>query len=118
MFKDNNAERPCDVFTDDLAMVILADLIFKWGKERNITAEGGATSLSQIKKLKEEVQEIEDALIAGDKKAAMDGVGDSTVVLLQICRLAGFDFVECLSMAYDEIKDRRGTMTGGVFVKE
>lgn len=118
MHKDNNSLRPDQVFSNSDAFQRTADKVFFWGLDRNITAEGGATALSQIKKLKEEVQEIEDALLAGDEKAAKDGVGDSQVVLLQICRLAGFDIVECLQMAYDEIKDRKGTMIGGVFVKE
>jgi hypothetical protein len=30
----------------------------------------------------------------------------------------GVDFNECLKMAYDEIKDRKGKMIDGVFVKE
>lgn len=118
MHIDKNAETSFDVLSNCGVLAEVSDLIFDWGVARNITAEGGATSLSQIKKLKEEVQEIEDALLAGDEKAAKDGVGDTMVVLLQICRLAGFDLVECLQMAYNEIKDRKGTMIDGVFVKE
>lgn len=118
MFIDNNAKDYNAVLSDSSLLAQIADYIFYWGVARNITAEGGATSLSQIKKLKEEVQEIEDALLAGDEKAAKDGIGDSMVVILQICRLAGFDLVECLHMAYNEIKDRKGTMIDGVFVKE
>lgn len=30
----------------------------------------------------------------------------------------GFDFLECVAMAWDEIKDRKGRMIDGVFVKE
>lgn len=30
----------------------------------------------------------------------------------------GYNFVECVSAAYDEIKDRKGVMYNGVFVKE
>jgi NTP pyrophosphatase (non-canonical NTP hydrolase) len=118
MFEDNNSLRPEQVLRNADWFLQLADKVFFWGLDRNITAEGGATALSQIKKLKEEVQEIEDALLEGDEKAAKDGVGDSLVVLLQICRLAGFDLGECLGMAWEEIKDRKGYMEDGVFVKE
>lgn len=118
MYQDNNAKNCYDVLSSPTVFVCTADDVFKWGVDRNITAEGGATSLSQIKKLKEEVQEIEDALLANDAKAAQDGVGDTLVVLLQICRLAGFDIGDCLALAYDEIKDRKGRMINGVFVKE
>lgn len=118
MFSDSNSITPDQVLSDTKRLEELADMVFCWGLSRNITADGGATSLSQIKKLKEEVQEIEDALLAGDEKAAKDGVGDSLVVLLQICRLAGFDIGDCLEMAWEEIKDRKGKMVNGVFVKE
>lgn len=118
MYKDKNCVRPEAAFTNSDQFRDLADAIFMWGVARNITANGGATSLSQMKKLKEEVQELEDALIADDPREAMDAVGDSIVVLMQICRLAGFDMVECLQNAYNEIKDRKGTMIDGVFHKE
>src|SRR5690606_8232809 len=98
--------------------VSVADEVFYWGIDRNITAEGGATALSQIKKLKEEVQELEDALKTGDEAGIRDGIGDIQVVLLQICRLGGFDLTKALEAAYNEIKDRKGTMKDGVFVKE
>ena len=48
-----------------------------------------------------------------------DGVGDVVVCLLNACALADVDLVSCLAGAYDEIKDRRGTMNEqGIFVKE
>lgn len=89
-----------------------------WGIQRNITAEGGATALSQIPKLYEEVDELQQALTAGDKAGIVDGIGDSLVVLIQIARLAGYPLDECLEQAWNEIKDRKGTMVNGIFVKE
>lgn len=117
-YKDKNAKSPVEVLTNPEAFIVLADRIFVWGEARNITAEGGATSLSQIKKLKEEVKELEDALISGDADGVKDGIGDSVVVLLQICRLAGIAFDDALAAAWEEIKDRKGTMIDGVFHKE
>lgn len=39
--------------------------------------------------------------------------------LLKLCADMGLDFTECVEMAYQTIKDRRGTlMPDGVFVKE
>lgn len=106
------------VFSDKDAFEILADNVFRWGVARNITLEGGATPLSQIKKLKEEVHEIEEGLISGNRKEVVDGIGDSLVVLLMICRLTGIDLVDALRVAYGEIKDRKGKMINGIFVKE
>lgn len=118
MYQDRNLETSAELFNDISQFFVDVDAVFRWGQARNITAEGGATALSQIKKLKEEVQEIEDALLSGDKRGAKDGVGDTLVVLLQVCRLAGLDLGECLHLAYEEIKDRKGKMIDGVFVKE
>ena len=58
-----------------------------------------------------------------------DAVEDNTTVritarrivcgLMALCDSMGLDFVECVEQAYDEIKDRRGTLReDGVFVKE
>lgn len=58
-----------------------------------------------------------------------DAVEDNTTVritarrivcgLMALCDSMGLDFVECVEQAYNEIKDRRGTLReDGVFVKE
>lgn len=93
----------------------LTQQVCRWAVERNITAEGGATALSQTKKMKEELQEFIDA---ETQKEQIDALGDMMVVLIQMHRLAGFTLNETLQHAYNEIKDRRGTMVNGVFVKE
>lgn len=107
-----------EVFSDREQFEILVDNVFRWGVARNITLEGGATPLTQITKLREEVSEIEEGLIKGSLEEVKDGIGDSLVVLLMICRLSGVDLVEALQIAYNEIKDRKGKMINGVFVKE
>ncbi len=48
-----------------------------------------------------------------------DGVGDTAVTLIISSALANVNVVECLNIAYNEIKDRKGTMNEkGIFVKE
>lgn len=94
----------------------LIDSVVNWGKERNII--GGATALAQQEKLEEEVAEIRAALEAGDGAAVIDGIGDSMVVLIMQAGILGLRVEDCLATAYDEIKDRRGKMVNGVFVKE
>ena len=50
---------------------------------------------------------------------AIDGVGDTVVCLINICALLDISLTECLKSAYEEIKNRRGTMNAeGIFVKE
>lgn len=48
-----------------------------------------------------------------------DAVGDTYVTVINACALADVDAVSCLADAYDQIKDRKGTlMPNGIFVKE
>lgn len=87
----------------------------KWFENRDIAVGDG---LGQIKKLKEEVEELEDAHAANDFTGEVDAVGDITVVLIGYCLQRGLDFTECLAHAYEEIKDRTGQVKNGVFVKD
>lgn len=96
----------------------LVDNIQLWGIQRNITAAGGATALSQIQKLKKEVAELEAGLIAGDDKEVKDGIGDCLVVLVQVARLYRTTWDECLERSWNDIKDRKGEMHCGIFVKQ
>ena len=96
----------------------IADTVYKiceWAEARNITAEGGATSYTQLGKLQEELWEFRDAETEEEAKLEF---GDILVVCVQIARLRGFDLDECLVLAYDKIKERKGTMINGHFVKE
>ena len=45
-------------------------------------------------------------------------MGDIFVTLIILCEQIGIDPVECLSMAYDKIKNRKGKTLHGTFVKE
>lgn len=96
----------------------LVTKVGQWGLDRNITKAGGATALSQLKKLREEIDEIEEGLLEGNPTKIIDGIGDAQVVLIQISRLSGFGLQGCLTEAYNEIKDRTGMMRCGVFIKQ
>lgn len=45
-------------------------------------------------------------------------MGDIFVTLIVLCNQLGIDCVECLQLAYDKIKFRRGKTIDGKFVKE
>lgn len=96
----------------------LMDNIFQWGIDRKITLANGATPLSQLKKLKEELDELEQGLLTEEVLLIRDSIGDMYVVLQQIARLSGISMESCLRAAYDDIKDRTGQMKHGVFVKQ
>lgn len=114
MLEDKNIFYVCDE-PDDAQLKVLIDNVCTWGFERNITAEGGATALSQTKKMAEELQEFIDAKT---EKERIDALGDMFVVLIQMHRLAGYTLEHTLEAAWLEIKDRRGHMEKGVFIKD
>jgi len=64
------------------------------------------------------LQELADATIKKDRDAIVDGVGDVMVCLVNYCALQDMNLVDCMKAAYEQIKDRKGTlMPNGVFVK-
>ena len=94
----------------------LIDKVIQWGQDRNII--GGATAIQQQEKLEEEVAEIRKALEENNGSEVVDGIGDSMVVLIMQAAILGLRVEDCLAMAYDTIKDRKGRMENGIFIKE
>jgi NTP pyrophosphatase (non-canonical NTP hydrolase) len=88
-----------------------------WAEARNIIH--GSTPAAQVLKLTEEMGELAGA-IAKDKSMdeVADALGDILVVLTIIARQKRLDLAKCFKGAYDEIKDRKGKMIKGVFIKE
>ena len=48
----------------------------------------------------------------------VNAIGDIQVVLAVMCAQLGLSIDACREVAWNEIKDRRGKMVDGVFVKE
>ena len=70
-------------------------------------------------KTKEEVQELEDGILASNHEEIADAIGDVVVTLVLVAACAGLDFAECCAGAWEEIKDRKGHLNEqGIFVKE
>ena len=88
--------------------------ITQWHHDRNLIE--GSTDKDQFCKLIQEVGELSDNICKG--KDIKDDVGDIMVVLINIAERNGVSIVQCLEKAYDDIKDRKGRMIDGVFVKE
>ena len=89
-------------------------LIGKWHRDRNLI--DGSTDKDQYMKVIQEVGELSDSLCKG--KDIRDDIGDIMVVLINIMVRNNLNMKDCLSIAYDDIKDRRGKMIDGIFVKE
>ena len=92
----------------------LIDDVAKWHEDRNLIE--GSTDKDQFLKLIQEVGELSDSICKG--KNVTDDIGDIMVVLINIAHRNKLKLQDCLSHAYDDIKDRKGKMIDGVFVKE
>lgn len=90
------------------------DLIRQWAFERNLHS---ADPTKQALKLGEEFGELFEGLAKGNEELTKDAIGDCYVVLTILSQQLGFTIEECIEIAYDEIKDRRGKMVNGVFIK-
>jgi NTP pyrophosphatase (non-canonical NTP hydrolase) len=90
--------------------------IREWASEKGITQK--ATSQSQYLKLIEEVGELSRAIQKNDQSEIIDAIGDSVVVLTNLATLNGLNIEDCINSAYQVIKDRKGKLINGTFVKE
>ena len=90
--------------------------VIRWGEARGIVQN--STPKAQWHKTVEEVEELRDAIKANDREAMKDAYGDILVTLIMGCACADLDLVDCLKLAYNQIKDRKGYLTPeGIFVK-
>ena len=116
--------------------------VIQWGVDRGIVQNG--TPAGQAGKTAEEATELVDAMaritllrelsksihdveysigytnaMNKAKADAKDAIGDVLVTLIMSAATIDVDVTECLELAYNEIKDRKGYLRAdGVFVKE
>ena len=89
--------------------------ILQWAHARGILTN----SSPQIQGLKlvSEIGELCDNLAKG--RDVRDDIGDSIVVLTIIANMKGTTLEECMEVAYNDIKDRKGYLNSdGIFIKE
>ena len=115
-----------------------ADQVHDWAE-----AKGIISAANPIKQLSKTQEELDETMLALQKikhleepdlsfvdikdKTALeqtyraeveDGIGDMLVTIIILAELVGMSSVDCLNVAYNEIKDRKGEMRDGLFVKE
>jgi NTP pyrophosphatase (non-canonical NTP hydrolase) len=91
--------------------------IIQWSEARKIIPN--STAEVQLLKAMSEMGELADATIKNDKEGIVDSVGDVMVCLINYCALQDIHLVDCMEIAYDQIKNRRGTLLpSGVFQKD
>ena len=92
----------------------LVKRVAQWHHDRNLIE--GATDKDQFCKLIQEAGELSDNICKG--KDMSDDIGDMIVVLINIAERNNLTLKECLEKAWDDIKDRKGKMVDGIFIKE
>ena len=97
-------------------MELLAHRVEQWAKERGLDNPDNSTA--QALKLFEEAGELAQAHLKEREQDGKDAVGDILVVLTIYCQQKGWSIAECFELAYNEIKNRKGKMVNGSFVKE
>ena len=89
-------------------------LIVEWHHARNLI--DGSTDKDQLCKLIQEVGELSDNVCKG--KDISDDIGDCIVILINIAERNNLTLEQCMSQAWHDIKDRKGRMSDGIFIKE
>jgi len=95
-------------------IIDLIEKVVDWHHARNLI--DGATDKDQFCKLMQEAGELSDNICK--KRDVSDDIGDMIVVLINIAERNKLTLVECLQKAWNDIKDRKGKMVDGVFIKE
>lgn len=90
--------------------------VIQWGKDKGILVP--ENSHKQALKMVSEVGELCDALIKNDVNGTKDAIGDVLVTVIILSEQLGYNLTECLELAYNEIKERKGKTENGIFIKE
>ena len=98
--------------------------IRNWAEKRGIYEKGDPKT--QYLKLQEECGELAQALLKDKPREIIDALGDIVVVLVNLTELisndnamlTGITLESCVNMAYEEIRNRKGKMENGTFIKE
>ena len=93
----------------------LINAVNLWSMSRGIV--NNSTPLAQFAKLVSEIGELGDNI--AKQRDVTDDIGDCLVVLNTIAIMLDTTLEDCLNVAYEDIKDRKGHMNSeGIFIKE
>lgn len=95
--------------TDELVKAVM-----QWGADKGLD-----DPKAQLNKVIEEVGEIAHEITRNQRgRDLKDAIGDSLVTIIILSAICGYDPMNCLLLAYGEIKDREGHTANGTFVKD
>lgn len=90
--------------------------IREWAKERGLYEKGNVKT--QFLKLNEEIGELSRSILKDNYDEYKDAIGDIVIVLTNMAYMTETSIEECINGAYEEIKNRQGSMINGTFVKQ
>lgn len=85
-----------------------------WAIERNLHI---ADPSRQLLKLGEEYGELCAGFLKNKPDEVIDAIGDMQVVLIILCMQLHLSPEKCLEQAYEVIKNRKGKVVNGSFIK-
>lgn len=94
----------------------LEEKIAKWGEDKGILPN--PDPIAQFNKTMEEAGELAQGIVGNNLEEIKDAIGDIFVTLVMQTRAWDLDMETCVTQAYNEIKNRKGKMVDGQFVKE
>lgn len=98
-----------------LPMDVLVEKVWKWFDDKKLS-----DPVMQMVKVQEEVGELAHEISRGHKDSVevVDALGDTLVTVIGMCHHLHITPASALTLAYNEIKDRKGKVVEGSFVKE
>jgi NTP pyrophosphatase (non-canonical NTP hydrolase) len=112
--QNDNTVRANHAGRENMTLAIAVEQVAQWHHDRNLI--DGSTDQAQFMKLLEEFGELAASISRG--KDIKDDLGDMMVVMINIMERNNHSMLECLDTAWVDIKDRKGKMVDGIFVKE
>lgn len=94
---------------------MLIENVAMWGRDKKLY-----DPIMQALKMYEEAGEIAHELTRNriNSLEIQDALGDTAVCLIILADILGYDIMDCLEMAYDEIKGRKGSTINNSFIKD
>jgi NTP pyrophosphatase (non-canonical NTP hydrolase) len=90
--------------------------VLSWAKELGL--DNPNNHQAQLIKLMEEIGELCNAILKSKREAEEDAFGDIQVVLEILAKQRGIDLEKAYKDAYEVIKNRKGQMVNGSFIKK
>jgi NTP pyrophosphatase (non-canonical NTP hydrolase) len=89
--------------------------VFNWFDEKELIKSENAPK--QFMKVAEELGELSSAIIKKDRDKEIDAFGDLIITILGLSYMRDLDLLSCLETAWNEIKERKGKVIDGSFIK-